>query len=116
MRFSTALIDETIDRKRKEREVKRLQLIERLSGTLKRLSKRVSFDEAYIFGSVIKPHRFAELSDIDIGFIGLKDEAFFKTISFISDEIGLEVDVIQLEGHRLAEKVKREGMRWTQKD
>jgi len=115
MRFSTALIDEAIDRKRKEREAKRLQLIERLLDTIERLSKRVSFDEAYIFGSVIKPHRFGEFSDIDIGFIGLKDEAFFKTMSFISDEIGLDVDLIQLEGHRLAEKVKKEGVRWTQK-
>jgi uncharacterized protein len=116
MRFSTALIDKTIDRKRKEREARRLQLIERLLDILERLSEKVSFDEAYIFGSVIKPHRFVEVSDIDIGFIGLKDEAFFKTMSFISNEIGLEVDVIQLEGHRLAEKVKKEGIRWTQKD
>jgi len=37
MRFSTALIDEAIDRKRREREV-----------------KQVSFDEAYLFGSVIR--------------------------------------------------------------
>lgn len=116
MRFSTALIDEAIDRKRKEREAKRLQLIERLFDILKKLSKSVSFDEAYIFGSVIKPHRFAELSDIDIGFIGLKDEAFFKVMAFVSDEIGLDVDVIQLEGHRLADKIKREGMKWTQKN
>ena len=116
MRFSTVLIDKTIARKRKEREAKRLQFIERLFDILRRLSKSVSFDEAYIFGSVIKPHRFSELSDIDVSFIGLKDEDFFKTMSFISNEIGLEVDVIQLEGHRLADKIKREGIRWTQKD
>lgn len=116
MRFSTALIDETINRKRKEREAARLQLIKRLFDILERLSKKVSFDEAYLFGSVTKPHRFAELSDIDVGFIRLKDEDFFKTIAFISNEIGLEVDVIQMEGHRLADKVKREGIRWTEKD
>ncbi|MDO8445649.1 MAG: hypothetical protein Q7T53_06055 [Deltaproteobacteria bacterium] len=116
MRFSTALIDKTVKRKSKEREERRLQLIGRLFDILNRLSKGVSFDEAYIFGSLIKPYRFSELSDIDIGFIGLKDEDFFMTISFISDEIGLEVDVMQLEGHRLADKVKREGIRWTRKD
>ena len=116
MQFSTALIDRTIKRKSKEMEERRLQLIERLFDILNTLSKMVSFDEAYLFGSVIKPHRFSELSDVDIGFIGLKDEDFFKTISFISNETGCEVDVIQLEGHRLADKVKREGIRWTQKD
>src|SRR4030067_651857 len=87
--------------------------IKRLFDILHNLSKSVFFNEAYVFGSVVKPHRFSKLSDIDIGFIGLKDEDFFKTMSFISSQIGVEVDIIQLEGHRLADKVMREGVRWT---
>jgi len=116
MLFSTVLIDKAINRKRNEDEARRLQCIARLFDILRNLSKCVFFNEAYIFGSVVKPHGFSELSDIDIGFIGLKDEDFFKAMSFISSQIGLEVDVIQLEGHRLADKVMREGVRWTQKD
>lgn len=116
MQFSTVLIDKAINRKRNEDEARRLQCIERLFDILRNLSKGVFFNEAYIFGSVIKPNRFSELSDIDIGFIGLKDEDFFNTMSFISSQIGLEVDIIQLEGHRLADKIMREGVRWTQQD
>lgn len=116
MQFSTALIDKTINRKIKEGEERRQLLIERLLYVLQMLSKSVFFNEAYIFGSLIKPYRFSDLSDIDIGFIGLKDEDFFNTMSFISSQIGLEVDIIQLEGHRLADKMMREGVRWTQKD
>ncbi|GFP39274.1 hypothetical protein HKBW3S47_00973 [Candidatus Hakubella thermalkaliphila] len=52
---------------------------------------------------------------MDIGFVGLRDEDFFKAMSFISREIGVEVDVIQLEGHRLEARVKREGLKWTRK-
>ncbi|MEK6713115.1 MAG: nucleotidyltransferase domain-containing protein [Nitrospirota bacterium] len=116
MRFSTVLIDQAINRKRNEDEARRLQCIERLFDILRNLSKSVFFEEAYIFGSVVKPHRYSELSDIDIGFTGLKDEDFFKTMSFISGQIGVEVDIIQLEGHRLVEKIMREGVRWTKKD
>ncbi len=116
MQFSTSLIDAVIDRNRKAREEKRLQLIDSLFNILYRLSERVCFNEAYIFGSVTRPYRFSEKSDIDIGFIGLKDEDFFKAMSFISGETGLEVDVIQLDRHRLAEKIMREGIRWTKKD
>jgi predicted nucleotidyltransferase len=116
MRFSTVLIDKAINRKRNEDEEWRLQCIERLFEILHNLSKSIFFNEAYIFGSVVKPHRFSEHSDIDIGFIGLQDEDFFKTMSFISGQIGVEVDIIQLEGHRLADKIKREGIRWTKKD
>ena len=107
MRFSTVLIDQAINRKRNEDEARRLQCIERLFDILRNLSKSVFFEEAYIFGSVVKPHRYSELSDIDIGFTGLKDEDFFKTMSFISGQIGVEVDIIQLEGHRLVEKIMR---------
>lgn len=116
MQFSTKLVDEAINRKRNEDEERRLQCIERLFDILERLSKKVFFNEAYIFGSLTKPHRFSKYSDIDIGFIGLHDVDFIKTISFISNKIGLEVDVVQLEGHRLAKKIMREGIRWAKKD
>ena len=116
MRFSTALLDAVIERKKKEREKIRLQLLKKLINTLDKLGREIPFEEAYIFGSVVKPFRFAEGSDIDIGFIGLKDNYFFKAMSFISDEMGMDVDVIQMECHRLADKIRREGLRWTKRD
>ncbi len=115
IRFSTHILDEAIEQKNKKREKLRLQLMEKLFETFDKLSSDISFNEAYLFGSITKPYKFTEESDIDIGFIGLKDEYYFKAMSCISREIRADVDVIQLEGHRLAEKIKKEGIKWIRK-
>lgn len=66
-----------------------------------------------MFGSIVKPYGFRKESDIDIGFMGLRDEDFFRAMSFVSGELGADVDVIQLESHRLALKIRQEGLKWT---
>lgn len=114
--FSTHLLDEAIEKEEREREEMRSQLIRKIFDILKKLHWEVPFDGAYLFGSITKPYQFLRYSDIDIGFMGLKDEDFFKTMSFISRELGRDVDVIQLENHRLTEKIKKEGIQWTGKD
>ena len=111
-RFSTALLDLILEQEKKEREELRLQLLEKLFNTLDKLHCEIPFEEAYLFGSIIKPYKFQKDSDVDIGFIGLKDEHFFKAMSFISSEISRDVDVVQLEGHRLAGKIKKDGIKW----
>lgn len=115
-KFSTYLLDAAIERKRRAREEFRLQLIEKVFNALNKLAVDIPFKEAYLFGSIVKPHKFMKDSDIDIGFVGLKDDHFFRVISFISSEIGVDIDVIQLEGHRLEDKVKEKGIRWIKKD
>lgn len=115
-RFSTHLLDDAIERDKREREELRLHLIAKLYDALDRLSKEVLFKEAYLFGSITRPCKFSRNSDIDIGFEGLADDDFFKAMSFISREIGRDVDVVQMERHRLAEKIRREGLKWTRKD
>lgn len=115
-KFSTYLLDAAIERKRKEREVFRLQLIEKVFNALNKLAIKIPFKEAYLFGSIVKPHKFMKGSDIDIGFVGLKDGHFFKAMSFVSSEVGMDIDIVQLEGHRLEDKVKEKGIRWTKKD
>lgn len=115
-RFPTNILYAAIERQQKEQEAFRVQIIDKLFSILDTLVHELPFEEAYLFGSVTKPHRFSIGSDIDIGFVGLKNEYFFKAMSFISREIGIDVDVVQLEGHRLAEKIKREGIKWTRKD
>lgn len=111
-RFSTSILDEVLMRQKKEREEQRLRLLDRIHEAISQLSTQVAFQDAYVFGSVVKPHRFIPDSDVDIGFIGLKDEGFFKAMAFLSEVVGRDVDVLQLEGHRMEWKVKREGIRW----
>ena len=110
------LLDEVIEKNRKRQEELRLWVIEKILTAIDKLSEEIAFKEAYLFGSVTKPFRFSERSDIDIGFIGLDNRHFFKVMSYISEEAGRDVDIVQLEDHRLADKIKRGGIRWRRKD
>lgn len=51
-RFETDLLDSILERKRREQEKLRLQLIKKLLDTLDTLSQEVPFTEAYLFGSL----------------------------------------------------------------
>lgn len=115
--WSTELLDAALAKKKLEREQLRKQLLAVAMQTLDKLAGEIPFAQAYIFGSVSRSHGFNELSDLDVAFMGLKDEDFFKAMAFISREVGRDnVDVVQLEGHRLAEKIIREGIPWKKKD
>jgi predicted nucleotidyltransferase len=114
--FQTTLLDEVIEKNRSRQEEFRLLVIEKILITLDTLSKEVAFKEAYLFGSVTKPYGFSEGSDIDIGFIGLDDRHFFRVMSHISEAAGRDVDIVQLEDHRLAGKIRRGGIQWRKKD
>lgn len=111
-RFSTHLLARTLIKEREEKEQERQMQLATSFKALNALSRRISFEQAYIFGSLAQPHRFFEDSDVDIAFVGLKDQDFFQTIAFLSRELDREVDVLQLEDHPLWDKVIQEGIRW----
>ena len=111
-RFSTHLLDRALAKERLKREERRRERLTDVFRALDELSSRISFEEAYIFGSLVKPYRYFDNSDVDIAFVGLKDEDFFQAMAFLSRELGTEVDILQLEGHPLWEKILREGIRW----
>jgi len=112
-KFETPVLDIALERKKREREELRLQLIKNLFDIFGKLRQDVPFEDVYLFGSIVRPYKFTEGSDVDIGCTGLRDEYFFKVMSFISREAGVDVDIIQMEGHRLAEKIKKDGIKWT---
>ena len=113
--FQFQILEKKLRERKEKSERLRLAILKKIEETLAEASTRIKFDEAYIFGSVTKPGRFGEDSDIDIGFYGLSDQDFFKMAAYLSLELGREVDVVQLEGHRLEQKVKAEGIRWRKK-
>ncbi len=112
----TYLLDKVLQRKSIERERLRLASIEKAKKILKEMSKSISFEKAYLFGTITKPYRFSEESDIDIAFVGLKDEDFFSALAYLSRNLGRDVDILQLEKHRLREKIIKEGIVWTRQD
>ena len=111
-KFSTCVLERALAEERERREQWRREMLSQVQKALEALSRQISFEEAYIFGSAAKPHRYFEGSDLDIAFVGLRDEDFFKASAFLSRELGIEVDVLQLEGHTLKEKILKEGIRW----
>lgn len=110
--FSTHLLDRALARERERREQRRQERQAEVFEALGKLSQWVSFEQAYVFGSLAKPYRFFGDSDVDIAFVGLRNEDFFKAIAILTRELGVEVDVLQLEGHPRREMIVGEGIRW----
>jgi hypothetical protein len=106
------LIAEKRKKGREAAQKLREKLLSDIDEALLELSKLIPFQEAYIFGSITRPHGFLPDSDVDMAFYGLRNEDFFKAISFLSRRLEKDVDVVQLEGHRLEEKIKSQGIRW----
>lgn len=114
MQYGT-LVTQALERKKMQREKLRRLMLNEVWRVLDRLAEQVAFDEAVVFGSVTKPYRFTDRSDLDFGFWNLKNEQYFFTMAFLSRELGRDVDVIQLEtaAAPLRTKILQEGMRWT---
>ncbi len=108
----TWLLEEAIRKRRERSEALRRETLRKVFEALEELSLLVRFDEAFVFGSLTVPYRFTEHSDIDVAFLGLGDEDFFRAMAFLSGKLGRDVDIIQLEGHRLRDRIEREGVRW----
>lgn len=94
------VIKEVYKRKRTKREALRQVVLRQVFDALYRLSEEVSFQEAYIFGSLTEPFRFTEFSDVDIAFKGLNRDDLFFVIGFLMDELNREVNVVPIEGLR----------------
>lgn len=113
--FSCDLLNDVQCARRTRREAERQAVLKQMWELLPRLAAIIRFHEAYVFGSVLSSKRFRDDSDVDVAFVGLHDKDFFPAMAWLSRELGREVDVIQLEGHRLADKIRKEGLRWTRR-
>lgn len=110
-RFKTDVLDRALGKAFQGREKRRADLLARVMSAIAGLSRDVPFERAFVFGSIIRPGGFFNRSDIDIGFYGLRDEDVIRATAFLSSRIGIDVDVIQMEGHRLEGRIK-EGVEW----
>lgn len=77
------------------------------------LARHAQGTAVWIYGSLVKPGRFHEWSDVDLAFETLPaGESLEYLQSALSDEVGREVDVCLLECTRLRPVIEREGERW----
>ncbi len=90
----------------------RKQLLQHLLRSLPQLAARYGFARVYVFGSLTKRGRFRKTSDVDVAVEGLTDEKYFTFMSELSELLGREVDVVQIEKHRLKNRILEIGLEW----
>ena len=98
--------------KRRSIEQNRLSTIHDIWKAIERLTKRYQWDEIYLFGSITKPERFSQRSDVDIGIKGLNKYQHYRFISDFSGLLEREVDVVRLEDCPFAEAIVKRGIKW----
>jgi predicted nucleotidyltransferase len=100
-----------LNRQRAERrEALRLEVRQRLRSVLRQLAPA---DQVVVFGSLAKPYRFTDTSDIDIA---LKTEpsgmSLYQLTGLLAEQMGRSVDIVLLSGCRFRERIVREGEIW----
>ncbi len=112
--FKTTLLDRRLREKRRENEKLRQQTLQRVLELLPPLARKYGFRRAYVFGSVVKKGRFRKNSDIDVAIEGLGDQHYFKFMADLCDRLEREVDIIQIENHRLRKRILETGIEWNE--
>ena len=110
MRFD--VLESSIRRERKSREFERQGMLQRIDATLTAMARRYDLGEVYIFGSVIREGRFSGSSDVDVAVDTLG--AYYWTFAAeLSEAIGRDVDVVELDSSPVAARIRKEGRPWT---
>ena len=113
MAFATYLLDEALTRRATQFESDRQATLAKVATMLQELGTRYRIERAWIFGSVIRPHRFTEDSDIDLAVEQIEPTDFFNTISAFSRYWGREVDLVELKKCHFAHRIREHGILWT---
>jgi hypothetical protein len=114
--YDTSVLDKAIAEKRVRLERKRRETLDRVLKLLDEHGPALGLDQAYVFGSVTDASRYAALSDVDVAVERITPRHFFQMMTIFSSALGCEVDVIELEKCHFAERIRREGIRWTKRD
>jgi hypothetical protein len=110
--FKTTILDRALRQERRDNERKRRETIRHIMQLLPKLADKYGFDSAFLFGSVAKPGRFHERSDMDIAVFGLSDEKYFAFMGELSQQLRRDVDVIQMEKHYLKDRIREPKSVW----
>jgi len=71
-------------------------------------------DKVVVFGSLAKPNRFTEASDIDLALAAEPaGMSLYQFTALLAEEMGRQVDIVLLPECRFRERIEREGETWT---
>ncbi|MDI6794258.1 MAG: hypothetical protein QME81_15580 [bacterium] len=111
MAFDFSVLEAGLKKNRELKEKKRQELLKNFIKVLINLREKYNLGEVFIFGSIVKTGRFVEKSDLDVAVKDLKTGLYFDFMTDVSNEMGRDVDVVELEKCRFSEKIKREGLK-----
>lgn len=113
--FSTAKLDRILADQLLQTEKERQFLLHKTLNWLDKFGSKYGIQKAYIFGSLTQPKRFNQQSDIDISVEQINPDDYFSVISFMFEAIGREVDVIEINKCRFANRIRQTGIVWSAK-
>jgi len=106
------LLQRAIRTRAERNERERLAVRTRLRAALEEVLP--SGSRVWLYGSLTKPGRFSEASDIDFALEREpEDRSIFDLMGRIAERTGREVDLALLGETRLREMILREGEPWT---
>ena len=111
--FKTHLLDEALIRRKEALEQERQTTLQQVKQWLAVNGKRYGIEQAYIFGSLIRPNRFTKQSDVDLAVESIEPEHLFLAMTALAETIGREVDLIELSKCPFAHRIRQEGVLWT---
>lgn len=108
------LLQKMADDRRQEREALRARVRLELRSALAEILPGAA---VIVFGSLLKPGRFADWSDVDIA-LGAEPAgvSIYQLSSLLAERLGRAVDVVLLEECRFRARIEREGEVWTLPD
>jgi hypothetical protein len=111
--FDTSLLDAEMVRQKAAQEHKRRTVLDQVLGLLDELGPRYGICQAYVFGSVTRPGRFGQESDVDIAVERIAPAHFFDALSALSMALERDVDLVELRKCPFAHRIRDQGIRWT---
>ena len=113
MPYDTSVLDRAIAERRAEWEARRKTTLERVMAALDAVAPQFGVEEAYVFGSLAKAGRYHEKSDIDVAVCWPGQGSFFDLAAEVSRRLGQDIDILPLDKIPFADKIRREGIKWT---
>jgi len=113
MTFDTHLLDEALLRRADALEHDRQTTLARITTMLEQLGAPYGIERAWIFGSVTRPNRFTQHSDVDIAVETINPNDLLDALSAFSNYLEREVDLVVLNKCHFAHRIRSEGRLWT---
>ena len=111
--FSTAKLDQILSDRQVKIEQDRLLLLSKILQWLEEFNTCYGIEQAYIFGSILRPGKFHQDSDIDLAVSQINPDDYCTVISLLHQYLGREVDLIILDTCHFSNRIRDTGLLWT---